>query len=149
MKKMICLVLLLGFSITANAGPVRKYYLTTTQVNGNQTLPACANGYHMASLWEILDTSNLKYNTNLGLTADDSGFGPPNNVEGWIRTGGTSVNFAGVTGVDNCNAWTTTSGTGTTLFLPNIWTGSAKEISPWSGGVLSCNQLRPVWCMEN
>ena len=41
----------------------------------------------MASLGEIHDTSNLRYDTDLGLTLADSGFGPPI-VFGWIRTGG-------------------------------------------------------------
>ena len=51
----------------ADKGP-RKFYLTQALHNGAQALSACAQGYHMASLWEIHDTSNLRYDTDLGLT---------------------------------------------------------------------------------
>ena len=60
-----------------NRDPRKAYYLTQTTHNGGQARSACAAGYHMASLWEILDTSNLRYNTELGFTQEDSGFGPP------------------------------------------------------------------------
>jgi hypothetical protein len=69
-------------------GP-RKFYLTQTLDNGSQALSACAAGYHMASLWEIFDPSNLKYDTTLGVTQADSGSGPPSKettASGWIRT---------------------------------------------------------------
>jgi hypothetical protein len=74
----------------------KSYYLTQTTHNGSQPLTACAAGYHMASLWEIFDTSNLKYDTALGAVSNDSGSGPPTVVivaghilnAGWIRTGG-------------------------------------------------------------
>lgn len=36
--------------------PRKAYYLTQTTHNGGQARSACAAGYHMASLWEILDT---------------------------------------------------------------------------------------------
>jgi hypothetical protein len=64
----------------------RKFYLTQDGYDGSQALSACAQGYHMASLWEILDPSNLSYDTSLGATVADSGSGPPNG-SGWIRTG--------------------------------------------------------------
>ena len=76
----------------------RKFYLTKTEdYTGSQALSACASGYHMASLWEIFDTSNLRYDTALGASSTDSGSGPPVAVyfglghfegDGWIRTGG-------------------------------------------------------------
>jgi hypothetical protein len=66
---------------------LRKYYLTQTTHTGGQSLSACAEGYHMASLWEILDPSNLSYDTSLGFTLADSGSGPPASSLGWIRTG--------------------------------------------------------------
>ncbi|MFX1355393.1 MAG: hypothetical protein ACFFGP_15680, partial [Promethearchaeota archaeon] len=56
---------------------MRQYYLTDTPTGftGADADTACAAGYHMASLYEILDTSNLKYNTDLGQTREDSGEG--------------------------------------------------------------------------
>src|SRR4029450_11293782 len=41
--------------------PRRLFYLTTSRVNALGALNACAAGFHFASLWEIFDTSNLKY----------------------------------------------------------------------------------------
>jgi hypothetical protein len=46
----------------------------------------------MASMWEISDPSNLRYDTQLGVTTADSGFGPPAGTSfvaffGWVRTG--------------------------------------------------------------
>jgi hypothetical protein len=38
-----------------------NFYLTKTKHNGAQALTACAAGYHMPSIWEIHDPSNLKY----------------------------------------------------------------------------------------
>ena len=87
----------------ANKGP-RKFYLTRTEHDGAHALTACAGGYHMASLWEIFDTSNLRYDTELGFTRDDSGFGPPI-AQGWIRTGYIASGF-GPPGLINCKAWT-------------------------------------------
>lgn len=49
----------------ANKGP-RGFYLTTTTHTGDQALAACAAGFHMASLWEILDPSNLRYEPTPG-----------------------------------------------------------------------------------
>jgi hypothetical protein len=60
----------------ANKGP-RKFYLTKPFHKADQALSVCAEGYHMASLWEIHDTSNLRYDRELGLTTVDSGFVPP------------------------------------------------------------------------
>jgi hypothetical protein len=100
----------------ANKGP-RKFYLTKTFTHtGAETLSACAAGYHMASLWEIHDPTNLRYDTELGFTESDSGFGPPTHG-GWIRTGG-AANTVGGAGVGNCNAWKSASGAdfGTIVF---------------------------------
>ena len=64
----------------ASSAGMRQYYLTKDLYEGDEPTGTdgngagvCAAGYHFASLWEILDTSNLKYNADLGLTADDSG----------------------------------------------------------------------------
>jgi len=68
---------------------LRKFYLTDADYDGNNADGAsvCAEGYHFASLWEILDVSNLEYDQDLGATSDDSGHGPPSSIGGWILTG--------------------------------------------------------------
>ena len=45
--------------LAASSG-MRQYYVTTTYHYGADADDACASGYHMASLWEIMDPSNLK-----------------------------------------------------------------------------------------
>jgi hypothetical protein len=131
--------------LVAPAG--REYYLTYASVpDATHALTACASGYHMASLWEILDTSSLKYNTGLGAARDDSGQGPPAFLGGWVRTGDGSGNTS-TPGQANCNAWTSTSGNGTYAQLPSDW-ASAKNIHVWQTNAAYCSAAR-VWCVQD
>lgn len=137
----------------------RKFYLTETKHNGGQAKSACAEGYHMASIWEIHDPTNLRYNTELGLTNTDSGFGPPSGdftdfeellPAGWVRTGNTSSSGT-VTGV-NCFAWTDSSATGGTIvYLEHRWelANPPTFVSPWGSKVRPCNSNWHVWCVQN
>lgn len=150
------IIILIGIASTAVAkekSQARKFYLTKKNFTGSQVLTACAGGYHMASLWEIFDTSNLIYNTGLGLTLDDSGSGPPSNVPGWIRTGGLSESQAGFPGITNCNAWTTESDSafGTIVFLDPLWGIQQRitNINPWETENAFCNVPKSVWCVRN
>jgi hypothetical protein len=137
----------------------RKFYLTQGQYDGSQALSACASGYHMASLWEIFDPSNLSYDTSLGVTTDDSGSGPPNG-SGWIRTGflaSNGINADGtvqVAGAANCQAWTSASSEarGTTALLPvygTIENGDVTVISPWVARTATCSARPRVWCVQD
>jgi hypothetical protein len=128
----------------------RRFYLTQTTPNGSQALTACAVGYHMAALYEILDPSNFKYDTQLGLIRDDSGSGPPTNVTGWIRTG-SAANGSGQPGFGNCNAWTSASLTdsGTAVAL-SIDFDSVQVISPWVAVTPTCSSAGiRVWCAQD
>jgi len=51
----------------------KLFYLTTTTHDGDSALTACGPGFHMASLWEIHDPSDVEYDTTRGLTSADSG----------------------------------------------------------------------------
>ena len=129
----------------------RNFYLTTTEHNGSQALTACAEGYHMASVWEILDPSNLRYDTALGFMQQDSGFGPPTGRSGWIRTGYFATDF-GTPGNANCRAWTNASNanTGTLVVLGGMWDSTnAKAISPWETSELACHLTNHVWCVQD
>lgn len=137
---------------------LRKFYLTQTNHDGSQALSACAAGYHMASLWEILDPSNLSYDTSLGTTTADSGSGPPNGA-GWIRTGfiasngGTAADGTIIAGSANCQAWTSASSEayGTTALVP-IYGDSEIDvtiISPWVARTISCDAKPRVWCVQD
>jgi len=132
----------------ANKGP-RKFYVTPGIVDGAHALTACDAGYHMASLWEIHEPSNLIYNTELGSTLGDSGFGPPD-VQGWIRTG-QSANDFGNAGAANCNVWTSafSQDEGTSALLDQNWAEPAVRSSPWQFGSDSCSARKHVWCVQD
>ena len=49
----------------------RAFYLSQNGVPADQALAACVPGFHMASLYEILDPSSLRYDTSLGLSFED------------------------------------------------------------------------------
>ncbi|MGD8475308.1 MAG: hypothetical protein PVH59_14420 [Anaerolineae bacterium] len=135
-------------SPTLAGSPIKlQYYLTTGSYFGNQALSACAPGYHMASLWEILDTSNLHYNTSLGRASADSGHGPPY-YSGWIRTGYSS-NYLDVLGEANCQAWTSNSDGyyGTTVSLPSDWIAAEEDLLGWNADSTECSLKRPAWCV--
>jgi hypothetical protein len=131
--------------LAASSG-TRQYYLTRSATNGANASTACANGYHFASLWEILDPTNLDYNADLGRTRDDSGAGPPT-YDGWVRTGYSSNNDS-TAGQANCNVWSTTSGNGTRARMTSDWTGT-KHIHVWFVGTMGCSSTRYVWCVED
>jgi hypothetical protein len=132
--------------------PLRQYYLTSSYAyDGSQATSVCAAGYHMASLWEILDPSNLRYNTNLGDSRADSGMGPPTVSFGWVRTG--HNNDTGTTpGQANCNSWSSASGahSGTTVRLATDWSDATQQdMFVWDVGVRACSDTAPVWCVAD
>ena len=134
-----------------NRDPRKSFYLTQTGHTGSQALTACAEGYHMASLWEIFDTSNLRYNTVLGFNNADSGFGPPTNTFAWIRTGLVAT-ASSSPGGGNCNAWTSASSmdNGTLVALPVVWDfANVTVISPWNSVTTGCSFPLRVWCMQD
>ena len=129
---------------------LRKFYLTQTEHNGSQALTACESGYHMASMYEVLDPSNLRYDTQLGFTNADSGIGPSTNVGGWIHTG--APEFANdVPGSGNCNAWKSGSDQddGTFVFLTFEWQENPVVVSPWRAATTVCSANMRVWCVQN
>jgi len=129
----------------------RHFYLTQNSVDGAGAPSACAAGFHMASLWEILDPSHLQYDTTLGRTAADSGLGPPSHEFGWVRTGFLSSS-SNVAGTGNCDAGTvfTPNTFGTLVSLQFDWTQQNTEW-PWQPGTLQCdaNHNEPVWCVQD
>ena len=140
---------------------MRQYYLTTSATydgdgadgtDGNGA-GVCASGYHFASMWELLDPSNLGYNTVLGYTTADSGQGPPSSdvAWGWVRTGNVSSTFDPV-GTGNCENWTVTNSFsyGAQAKFDSSWS-SAGDFPGWvvenrAGG---CAVLSRVWCVED
>src|SRR5262249_19783914 len=134
----------------------RRYYLTQRTHQGAAALTACAPGFHMASLWEIFDPSNLAYDTELGAHTGDTGTGPPSLRFGWIRTGagGPLAELSVLPGQADCVEWTA-GGTsrGTAVALEGIWGGAlggpAPRLAPWRSVSSLCEEAHRVWCIEN
>lgn len=130
---------------------LRQYYLTKGYLyDGSAADDACDSGYHMASLWEILDTSNLKYNTDKGTALDDSGDGPPAApLGGWVRTGYIS-STVDIAGQANCGNWTSNDDShyGTFASLNQNWT-AVQGIHVWYAGTGICDYPGKVWCVED
>src|SRR5438876_9840946 len=142
----------------------RRFYLTIATFQGNKVLDACARGFHMASRFEILDVSTLRYDARIGLTSDDSGSGPPSHAAaygsqdptGWVRTGGSS-RFTDSTerqgsALTNCAAWSTSSpdAYGTVTYLSDRFTvGDGTAAPVWNGGSERCDVPHHVWCIED
>lgn len=137
-------------AVAASSGGARHYYLSSANYNGSQVLTACAVGYHLASFWEIQDTSNLTYDYNhpLAYNKADSGFGPPSLWYGWVRTGQDSSG-SNVAGTGNCLNWTSNANTNSGVFvrLTDTWETPPGEIGPWDATPFTCNFVGPVWCV--
>lgn len=146
------IALLLGFASASFADSKRLYYLSRNTVDGSHAITACHQGYHMASLFEIIDTSNLTYNSSLGFRQDDDGFGPPSGDDGWIRTGNVSVaNSHNFPGESNCAAWTTNSSLiyGTAAWLRTGWAQSGNVAAPFNAETRTCDTHLNVWCVQD
>ena len=155
MMKIKCFVVFLFITIAisslANAAPGRRFYLTKHSVDGSGALQACVPGFHMASLWEIYDVSNVRYDRVLGFTLTDSGFGPPAGAFGWVRTG--THPDVSTTGIANCNVWTSNNPgfEGTLIELPIDWENIdlGNPIGSWHAGTGDCAAEAQVWCVQN
>ncbi len=130
----------------------RSFYVTEENFDGSQALAACVEGYHMASLWEMMDVTALSYATDLAeaRVQSDQGMGPPAGWWGWVRTGNgaSAVNAAGQA---NCMAWTsnTAGDFGSLVRLNASWATPRTAISPWQAQVWGCNLHAPVWCVSD
>ena len=130
----------------------RHAYLTSSTYATNAVLTACISGYHMASMWEILDVSNLVYDYNLAAAykRDDSGYGPPSDWNGWVRTGVASSGENTI-GTGNCKNWTSVAGTdyGVSVRLSRFWQSAPGDLLAWDATNYTCNYVGPVWCIKN
>lgn len=145
-----------GEASLAQSTGMRQFYLTTSSFYADETLTACADGYHFASLWEIADPANLKYNTTLGQRRSDSDQGPPSSSGlgdgvgvGYVRTGyAAASNYAA--GQANCQVWSIygLGAYGTVAWLPSDWTASNDDVGVWAVAPDNCVGRR-VWCIED
>jgi hypothetical protein len=100
-------------------GERRRFYLTTGSFPGNHQANICAVGFHMASLWEILDPSSLTYDTQLGQT----------NCAAWTTA--------------------SSGAQGSVASLRPEWTQSPIRISPWVTESRTCSSSIRAWCVQD
>jgi hypothetical protein len=130
----------------------RRFYLSINTANGAGALEACLEpGFHMASIWEIVDLSNLVYDTSIGYLRPDSGNGPPTESTGWVRTGDDDGSVIYST---NCMGWTSVAIDppdirGTAAFLPRFSEYSTGPTQPWARESKSCANSISVWCVQD
>jgi hypothetical protein len=148
---------------SSSAG-IRKFYLTSVGYYGDLAdgsdgngADVCQSGYHFASIWELLDVSNLEYDGNPGyaITRSDSGEGPPTVLYGWVRTG-YNDNTGTTPGHANCLGWDVREITpgvpaiGTVAQLPDDWTSaSLQDLHVWDVQNHDCYTTARVWCIED
>ncbi len=137
-----------GEAVLAATDNMRHYYLGSS-VHADDAIDGCEPGYHFASLWEILDPSNLVFEAALSVTRTDVGDGPPTALVGWVRTGYSS-NTGPVAGQANCSAWASDLEglLGTTAQLPADWL-TGGELHVWDVGTRDCSQVAYIWCVED
>ena len=138
---------------------LKRYYLSGNMVTGKDVTKACREGFHTASLWELFDTSNLRYAAEFGEAALglDKGSGPPTGFYGWVRTGWSAEAGgadSGIPGRAHCLLWTSDSSSrhGTKIRLTNDWRKKLPPLSrigPWDAVAQSCDRRDRVWCIEN
>jgi septal ring-binding cell division protein DamX len=134
----------------AAAGGTR-FLITTANVSGAAADTSCPAGFHMASLYELHDPTNLTYANIAGAkTRSDQGGGPVADWWGWVRTGH-DASIANSAGQANCSNWTSsTAGEyGSLAQLSDTWTAAALTISPWQAQTWSCGGIAPVWCVAD
>ncbi len=133
-------------------GSPAYFYVTTAVYNGEEALAACSDGYHLASLWELQEVSQLSYAVDhpAAKVREDSGQGPPSNWYGWLRTGGIGFT-ANQAGRANCQVWTSAEADkyGTIARLNDDWTAAGTTVSPWDSQAWACNNVAPAWCVSD
>lgn len=129
----------------------KRFYLTRTDHEGNDALDACVDGFHFASVTEIIDVTSWTYDPVLGPTKDDSGKGVPDLTWGWVRSGSDSSPGR------NCSAWTSNEfgdeGTVAEVLTVVDFDNAEFNYFPWKiteGGFFGqCQGSIPVWCAED
>ena len=151
--------------------PRRWAYITQTTFSGAEAggPSPCEDGYHFASLYEMLDPSSFTYDPYYGgaeAYRDQDINQPPTNSWAWIRTGfpwssgPSSSGSIGDAGLRNCDGYTLAGfdDWGTIVALNPCWEEDAdcsmgtfwgNAVAPWwLTDVSRCSSEYPIWCIE-
>ncbi len=130
----------------------RLFFLTTSTHSAGAANGGCGPGFHLASLWELRETSALEYDDARGFVRGDAGQGPPTATYGWIRTGNDALGaFIDPPGEVNCIGASSSSiaNFGTAAALQSDWSASPGTLSPWLVRTNTCNAPQRVWCVQD
>jgi len=139
---------------TVNAGvpaKPRMYYLTVTGFTGGDAITACDSGFHLASISEIQNPSDLQYANRSTTAYDDEGFVPPSDHMGWVRTD--SFPLVGVPDYCDFRMSSSDQQSGTTMSRRTLWHHPSTELhasaapSWWYTTQVSISQPESVWCV--
>jgi hypothetical protein len=104
----------------------KMYYLTKNTFNGGDAIKSCDPRFHMASISEIQDPSNMQYAASLSSAyapARDQESVPPNQQDGWVRPGFSAALPADLLPMAQTNCDLSTTRTrevfGTTVHIPS------------------------------
>jgi hypothetical protein len=124
----------------------RRYYLTNATGTGAAAGSACADGFHLAPVSELFETSArvLTYDT-LRAAAQQAplGKGPPANVLGWATSGEATLDCSG-----GAASGLAVYLDGTTV-LPEQQALKSSRVSQWVGERSPCGTAHFVWCVED
>jgi len=147
---LIAIAALIAFCATTWAAPKERpadvgqsFYLTNSPTLGafDPDL-VCVDGYHMASLYELKNPSEMHYDTNpvYSLILDDSGSGAPV-LNGWIRSGRDAS-----TG-QNCSVWLSEHQNSMGQVVQPTFTTTV--FGTWGLSSAPCNTLHYLWCISD
>ena len=116
---------------------------------------ACAAGFHMAALVELLDPSTLAYVAGLGVPEpfqSDQGSGPPFQLRGWARTGmgGPRADIGAaeaIAGVRRVIAGLAPGATPCRRFATNAKRQRVARAAPWVAGAAGSAQAAARWSL--
>jgi hypothetical protein len=124
----------------------RRYYLTTATSTGAAAGSACADGFHLAPVSELFETTALvlTYDT-LRAAAQQAplGDGPPANLLGWAASGEATLDCSG-----GAASGLAVYLDGTTV-LPEQQALKSSRVSQWVGERSPCGTAHFVWCVED
>ena len=127
--------------LEAIAGQQRSIYLTDTYHTGADVANACAEGYHFASITELLGSYSMVYNPTLGTYYENQAFGILQGGEAWVK---------GDPRGKDCEGWTSNdpnvSGAVTSLF---DLTDDGRHNPEWLDFEATCDTEWRVYCVSD
>ncbi len=121
---------------------LRRYFLTEGDpVDGGNAAAECPAGFHVASVWELINPSSLHYDSIRGYRVSPNiGSGPQTLLEGWAFVG----DGATCLGYDDPGV----GAAGSIIVLSDDH--ASQDLGPWDVSTAACDStFARVWCIED